>query len=136
MEGKSLLSRSNREQKSGMKCEGGFAAVLIRGSLDVLSFQTFGTFDNLKLDGFPFVQGFETLSLNRGVMNEHILAGLLGNETKAFFIVEPLDFTTGHNFFLVAEAQIKKGHLLVPTSGCPFSVYGKTHAPRNYVCAH
>ena len=115
-----------------MKCGGGFAAGLIRGALDVLSFQSFGAFDNLKLDGFTFIQGFEALPLNGGVMNKHILAGLLGNETKAFFVVEPLDFTTGHIFFLVAETQIKKGHSLVPTSGCPFSVYGKTHAPRSY----
>ena len=133
MENKLLLSRPNREQKSGMKCEGGFAAGLIRGALDVLSFQSFGAFDNLKLDGFAFVQGFEALSLNGSVVNEHILAGILGNETKTFFVVEPLDFTTGHNFFLVAETQIKKGHSLVPTSGYPFSVYEKTHAPRNYV---
>ena len=115
-----------------MKCEGSFAAGLIRSALDVLGFQTFGAFDNLKLDGFPFIQSFETLSLNGGVMNEHILAGFLGNETKSLFVVEPLDFTTGHIFFLVAETQIKKGHSLVPTSGCPFSVYGKTHAPRSY----
>jgi len=132
MEGRLLLSRPNRDQKSGMKCDRGFAAGLIRGALDVLSLQTFGAFDNLKLDGFPFVPGFESLSLNGGVMNEHILAGILRNETKTFFVVEPLDFTTGHNIFLVAEAQMKKGHSLVPTSGCPFSVYGKTHAPRNY----
>ena len=136
MEGKLLRSRPDREQKSGVKYEGSFAAGLIRGALDVLSFQAFGAFDNLKLHGFPFVQGFEALTLNGGVMNEHILAGILGNETKTFFVVEPLDFATGHNFFLVAEAQIKKEHSLVPTSGCPFSVYGKTHAPRNYVCAH
>ena len=133
MESKLPLSRPNREQKSDMKCEGGFAAGLTRGALDVLSLQTFGAFDNLKLDGFAFVQGFEALSLNGSVVNEHILSGILGDETKTFFVVEPLDFTTGHNFFLVAETQIKKGHSLVPTSGCPFSVYEKTHAPRNYV---
>ena len=119
MEGKLLLSRPNREQKSGMKCEGGFAAGLIRGALDVLSFQTFGAFDNLKLDGFPFVQGFEALTLNGGVMNEHILAGILGNETKTFFVVEPLDFAAGHNIFLVAETQIKKDTPWFPPAGVP-----------------
>ena len=102
-----------------MKCEGGFAAGLIRGALDVLSFQSFGAFDNLKLDGFTFVQGFEALSLNGSVVNEHILAGILGNETKTFFVVEPLDFTTGHNFFLVAETQIKKDTRWFPPAGVP-----------------
>ena len=91
------------------------------GALDVLGLQAFGAFDNLKLDGFPFVQGFEALSLNSGVMNEHILAGLLGNETKTFFVVEPLDFTTGHNLLLFSEA--KKKHALVPTNVCLSSVY-------------
>jgi hypothetical protein len=100
--------------------------------LDVLGFQTLGAFHNLELNGFSFVQGFEALSLDRGVMNEHILAGFLGYETESFFVVEPLDFAAGHNIYLVAETQIKKRHSLVPTSGCPFSVYGKTHAPRNY----
>ena len=119
MEDKLLLSRSNREQKSGMKYEGVFAAGLIRGALDVLSLQTFGAFDNLKLDGFAFVQGFEALSLNGGVMNEHILAGILGNETKSFLVVEPLDFATGHNFFLVAETQIKKDTRWFPPAGVP-----------------
>ena len=106
-----------------MKYEGVFAAGLIRGALDVLSLQTFGAFDNLELDGFPFIQGFEALTLNGGVMNKHILAGILGDETKTLLVVEPLDFTTGHNIFLDAETQIKKGHSLVPTNGCPFSVY-------------
>ena len=102
-----------------MKCVGGFAAGLIRGALDVLSFQSFGAFDNLKLDGFTFVQGFEALSLNGSVVNEHILAGILGNETKTFFVVEPLDFTTGHNFFLVAETQIKKDTRWFLPAGVP-----------------
>jgi hypothetical protein len=30
------------------------------------------------------------------VMYEHILAGTLGDEAEAFFVVEPLDFVAGH----------------------------------------
>jgi len=102
-----------------MKRDGGMAAGLIRSALDVLSLQTFGAFDNLKLNGFPFVQRFEALALNGGVMNEHILAGILGNETKTLFVVEPLDFAAGHIFFLVAETQIKKDTRWFPPAGVP-----------------
>jgi hypothetical protein len=92
---------------------------LTRGALDVLSFQALRAFDNLKLDGFPFVQGFEALSLNGGVMNEHILAGFLCNKTKTLLVVEPLDFAAGHNSFLVAETQIKKDTRWFPPAGVP-----------------
>jgi len=77
------------------------------GALDVLGLQAFGAFDNFKVNDFPFVQGFEALTLNRGVMHENILAGILGDEAKPFFIIEPLDFTTGHNLLLFSEAKKK-----------------------------
>src|SRR5271170_5250718 len=37
------------------------------------------------------------------MMHEDILAGVLGDKAKPFFIVEPLDFATGHNLLLIFE---------------------------------
>jgi hypothetical protein len=34
------------------------------------------------------------------MMDKHIFARFLGDETKAFFIVEPLDFAAGHMLLL------------------------------------
>ena len=31
------------------------------------------------------------------VMHEYVLPGILGDEAKPFFIVEPFDFATSHN---------------------------------------
>ena len=101
------------------------------GALDVLGLQAFGAFDNFKVNDFAFVQGLETLSLYGGVMNEHILAGLLGDEAKPLFIVEPLDFTTGHNLLLFSEVQKKEDTGWPPPTSAR-SVYGKAHAPQNY----
>jgi hypothetical protein len=52
------------------------------------------------------------------MVNEYILTGFLGDEAKPLLIVEPLDFTTGHNLLLFLEAQ--KRHGLAPTNLCPF----------------
>lgn len=65
-------------------------------ALDVLSFKTFVTRDNLERDDFAFVQGLESSAHDRRVMHEHILAGFLGNKAKPLFIIEPLNFTTCH----------------------------------------
>ena len=83
-----------------MKLRARLPSGLLLGAMNVLRLQAFCAFDNLKVDYLPFVQGFETLALNGGVMYEYILTGLLGDETKPLFIVEPLDFATGHNLLL------------------------------------
>src|SRR5437016_5378107 len=63
----------------------------------------------------PFVQSFEPLSLDGGVMHEYILAGFLGDEAKPFLVVEPLDFTTGHNLLLLLRGEKKDTHWPPPT---------------------
>src|SRR5207244_8851917 len=123
----SLKSRS--ESEDDPLCSGGVnenfsdgigarisSDLLLLGALDVLGLQAFGAFDNFEVHNFPFVQGFEPLSLNGGVMHEDILAGILGDEAKPFLIVEPLDFTTGHNLLLFSETQNKRGHSLALTT--------------------
>ena len=69
--------------------------------MNVLRLQAFRAFDDFKVDYLSFVQGFETLALNCGVMNEYILTGFLGDETKPLFIIEPLYFATRHNLLLI-----------------------------------
>jgi hypothetical protein len=45
-------------------------------------------------------------------MHENVLTGILGDKAKPFFVVEPLDFATGHNELLTFRGppQKQKGH--------------------------
>jgi uncharacterized membrane protein len=39
------------------------------------------------------------------VMNKDILAGILGDETEAFFVIEPLHFATCHMISLLSQRR-------------------------------
>jgi hypothetical protein len=58
---------------------------------DVRSLQSLRTFDHVELHLRAFRQRAEAAGLNRGGVDEHILASLGRDEAKAFRIVEPLD---------------------------------------------
>src|SRR6267143_6944762 len=53
-------------------------------------------------------------------MHENILPGILSDETKPFFVVEPFDFAAGHIFLLMvlecADPKKRKD------TGCSFSL--------------
>jgi hypothetical protein len=70
-------------------------------AVDVLGLEAFPAFDHLELDLFAFVQGFESLAHNCGMVDEDILPCLLHDETEPFFIIEPLDLATGHSCLLL-----------------------------------
>src|ERR1700677_160180 len=70
------------------------------GALDVLGFGPFVAAHHFEVHLFTFVQGFETGSHDRGVMNKHILTGILSDESESLLIIEPFDFTAGHSFLL------------------------------------
>lgn len=74
-------------------------------SLNVLRFEPFATFDDFKGHHFSFVEGFIPLTEDGSVMHEDILSGFLGNETVPFFIIKPLDFTTGHIALLLLVGE-------------------------------
>ena len=60
---------------------------------DVLRLQTFRPLLDFELDLLSFIQRLVTVALNRGKMDEYILARLALNEPKAFRCVKPLHYT-------------------------------------------
>jgi hypothetical protein len=48
---------------------------------------------DLELNAFSLFQGFESFSLQRRIMHEHIIPALKTNEPKSLAIVEPFDGT-------------------------------------------
>ena len=48
------------------------------------------TFRQIVLDSLAFIERLKAFSLNRGVMNKHVLAILAGDKAITFFCVEPL----------------------------------------------
>src|SRR5216683_2878298 len=73
---------------------------LSSSACDVLGLGAFFTVHDLKVNEFAFHQRFVAGALDRGMMDENVLAGFLGNEAKTSLVVEPLNFSTGHNLFL------------------------------------
>ena len=53
-------------------------------NLNVLGLQALGTFGHIELDRLAFLQAAETVCLDRGVMNENILARLPRDKAKTF----------------------------------------------------
>src|SRR5712691_11947185 len=60
---------------------------------DVGCLQAFGALHEVELNGRSFGERAEPLSLNRGEVNENILAAFHADEAIALGIVEPLDCT-------------------------------------------
>jgi len=69
------------KQKSGLE------------SLNVGSLQTLGAADHLKLNGLTLVERAIAVRLNRGEMDENVLASLALDETIALAGIEPLHCT-------------------------------------------
>jgi len=61
---------------------------------------------NFELDIFSLFQGFESLSLQRGIMYEDIIPALKTNEPKSLAIIEPFDCT----FCLHRNTPFLNGH--------------------------
>jgi hypothetical protein len=63
---------------------------------DVLGRGAFGSLDDIELDLASFGEGFESLRLNRAVMDEAVFATVVRrDEPEAFLIVEPLYCSLG-----------------------------------------
>ena len=65
-------------------------------ALDVLGFEPLFARDNIEGDFVALVESFKTLTHNRGMMDEDVLARVLSNEAKPSLIIEPFYFATGH----------------------------------------
>src|SRR5207302_5653814 len=67
------------------------------GLANVGRLRPLGAFGHLVLHLLPFGEASETLRLNRGVVDEHVLpASVGGDEAEALRIVEPLHRTGRH----------------------------------------
>jgi hypothetical protein len=84
-----VARRRKKSQKLGLR--------LRRLALDILGFQAFATIDDFEVHDFTLVQGLETVTEDRCVVDENVLTRFLSDEPEAFLVVKPLDFTAGHN---------------------------------------
>jgi hypothetical protein len=78
---------------------------------DVLGFQTLLALGDFKLHPVTFVEGLKSIRLNRGEVDEYVLASILGNETKTLLVLKPLDGTLCHaaTTFLLIKILIIPG---------------------------
>ena len=63
----------------------------------VLCFGSFRAINNFKADCLTFGQRLKPIPLDSGIMNKHVSALLLGNESKTFGLVEPFNGPFYHN---------------------------------------
>ena len=64
--------------------------------MDVLGFQPSITHDHIEGDFVPLIEGLESVSHNRSMVDENVLTGFLSNKAKPSLIIEPFYFATGH----------------------------------------
>jgi hypothetical protein len=53
---------------------------------------------NIKVDGLTFLQAFEAAILDSTEMHEHIASGFGFDETEAFAVIEPFNFSLHRRF--------------------------------------
>jgi hypothetical protein len=83
-------------------------ALVCERSPDVFCFGSFIASHNVEHDFIAGVQCFEPLSDDTSMMDEDILARVLGYKAKTLFIVPPFDFATGHSTsLLISEAGVR-----------------------------
>ena len=67
------------------------------GDLYVFRLPAFRPLYNIKLDRLTLFQGAESVALNGGVMNEHVVAIGAADESEALGIVKPFHCSLLHN---------------------------------------
>jgi hypothetical protein len=91
------LANTNPRGRAQIQSSKTSALLLRMHALNVLGFQPFITDDHIEQNLVSLVQCFESRTDNGRMMHKDVLPGTLGDEPKPFFIIEPLDFATGHN---------------------------------------
>src|SRR5262245_27022375 len=79
---------------------------------DVAGLQALRTAGDIELDLLALGQRPETVAGDRRIMNEHVLATLLGNESEPLRLVEPLHCATSHLELLVRRG-LREPRLLI-----------------------
>jgi len=74
---------------------------------DVRSLRSLCALHDLEFNVFSLFQGLESISLQRGIMNEDIITALKANEPKPLPIVEPFNRT----FCLHKHTPFLNGHI-------------------------
>src|SRR4029453_19642285 len=81
---------------------------VLRRATNVRGLQPLGPASDLELDPIPLGQALEALSLNGAEVHEHVLATLLGDEAVPLRVVEPLDRTLSHLYYLFLLGQLPR----------------------------
>src|SRR2546422_9602688 len=91
---------------------------------DVSGLETLGAARDVELDAVALGQGFEALGLDRSVVNEHVLAAVLRDETVPLGLVEPLHSSVCH---ASVPRTFLRGPLDAPRlyAGAPSAAEGK-----------
>jgi hypothetical protein len=74
-------------------------------AMNVLGLQALIARGDVKNDFFTFHQGLVAAALDGSEMNEHVLTGILCDKAKPLFVIEPLNFATGHSSLLVKAPE-------------------------------
>ena len=67
------------------------------------------TLSDLKLDELPFSEGFETIALDRAIVNEYVPTSLFFNKAVSFGVIKPLDLPCWHADYLPAHLTYLSG---------------------------
>src|ERR1700676_2710726 len=73
-----------------------FPSLCLDGS-DVLCLPALRTLGHVELDALALLKGAKTVRLNRGVMDEYVLAVVAAKKTETLGVVEPLDCALFHD---------------------------------------
>src|SRR5882762_3085057 len=79
---------------------------------NVRGLKSLGSTDDIELQPLAFGQRLEALALDRGVVDEHVLATLLLDETKTLCFVEPLHRSVCHLQLLLLTGASPLHHAL------------------------
>src|SRR4051794_38802622 len=109
------------------------------GNANVLSLGTLGALGEVELDLLVLVQRLVAVCLDRGEVNEHVLAAaVLSDEAEALFSVEPLDSTLSHDLFPLLTLREQCAPEPLKTSTCAdvqrTGKPGEQDRSRNIVC--
>src|SRR5438105_13428940 len=96
---RSLLIRGTRRQRSctqrptpaSRARAAQLGSVPSAGACDVRRLPTLGAGNHVEFDPLSLLEGAEAAPLDRGEVNEDVLAGFIANESETLGLVEPLD---------------------------------------------
>lgn len=133
-----LSRRSHWRQKKAPRRGGAFLNHInqVLQLANIFSSRTLGATDNIKTDPITLRQRLETFALDRGMMDENILATVLFDKTKSFCIVKPFYFSFRHlkSSFVLGSAMEPIATSPNRSAGNPFVQITYARLP-THVCA-